>query len=275
MGENTENLRKIADRLRYHTFAAIAHAGGGHFGGSLSISEILAVLYFHVMKVDPQNPDDEQRDRFILSKGHGGPALYTTLALRGFFPIEELEDLDKPLSKFPKHIDRLKLKGIEASTGPLGQGLSIACGMAISLKQQKRANRVYVLVGDGECNSGQLWEAVMTAAKYRLDNLAVFMDRNACQIDGRCDEVMPMEPLREKFDAFGWHVLQADGHDVQALLQALEQAGRCRGRPSVIIARTIKGRGVSFMEGRYEWHSGTITPEQYNQGIAELQEKLS
>jgi transketolase len=275
MEDNISNLRKIANRLRYQTFAVIAHAGGGHFGGSLSISEILTVLYFQVMKIDPQNPEDEQRDRFILSKGHGGPALYTTMALKGFFPIEELDDLDKPLSKFPKHVDRLKLKGIEASTGPLGQGLSIACGMAISLKQQKRTNRVYVLVGDGECNSGQLWEAVMTAAKYRLDNLAVIVDRNECQIDGRCDEVMPMEPLRDKFAAFGWYVLQADGHDVQALLNAFEQAGRSLNAPSVIIARTVKGRGVSFMEGRYDWHSGSLSPAQYDQGTAELKEKLS
>lgn len=274
MGEKKDELRKIADRIRYHTFTAIANAGGGHFGGSLSISEILAVLYFHVMKVNPENPDDEQRDRFILSKGHGGPALYTTLALKGFFPIEELKELDKPLSKFPKHIDRLKLKGIEASTGPLGQGLSIACGMAISLKQQRLSNRIYILLGDGECNSGQVWEAVMTAAKYQLDNIIAIIDRNNCQIDGCCDEVMPMEPLREKFSAFGWLALQADGHDIGSLLEAIKRAGESRNKPSVIIARTVKGRGVSFMENRYEWHSGSITAEQYEQAIAELGSKL-
>ena len=270
MDAAVEHVRTIADRIRYHTFAAIARAGGGHFGGSLSISEILAVLYFHVMTVNPGNPDDERRDRFVLSKGHAGPALYTTLALKGFFPLEELADLDKPLSKFPKHVDRLKLPGIEASTGPLGQGLSIACGMAISLKQQRRPNRVYVLAGDGECNSGQLWEAAMTAAKYRLDNLVLIVDRNGCQIDGCCDEVMPMEPLGDKFAAFGFRVFQADGHDVGSLLRALEQAGASRDAPSVIIARTVKGRGVSFMAGRYEWHSGSLTAEQFEQGIAEL-----
>lgn len=270
MDAAVEHVKTIADRIRYHTFAAIARAGGGHFGGSLSISEILAVLYFHVMTVSPANPDDERRDRFVLSKGHAGPALYTTLALRGFFPLEELADLDKPLSKFPKHVDRLKLPGIEASTGPLGQGLSIACGMAISLKQQRRASRVYVLAGDGECNSGQLWEAAMTAAKYRLDNLAVIVDRNGCQIDGCSDEVMPMEPLGDKFAAFGFRVFHADGHDVASLRQAFEQAGTSRDAPSVIIARTVKGRGVSFMAGRYEWHSGSITAEQYEQGLVEL-----
>jgi transketolase len=264
------NLRETADNIRFRTFMAIAHAGGGHFGGSLSISEILAVLYFHVLKVNPNNPRDDQRDRFILSKGHGGPALYTTLALRGFFPIEELEGLDKPLSKFPKHVDRLKLGGIEASTGPLGQGLSIGCGMAISIKQQGRSNRVYILLGDGECNSGQVWEAAMTAAKYRLDNITAIVDRNNCQIDGQCHEVMPMDPLEDKFSAFGWNVLQANGHDIDSLLKCFEVAAGSRGRPSVIIARTIKGRGVSFMEGRYEWHSGSLTPEQRAQAMAEL-----
>jgi transketolase len=264
------DLQEMSHKIRQTTFQAISHAGGGHYGGSLSISEILTVLYFKVMRVNSDNPDDDERDRFILSKGHGGPALYTTLALRGYFPLSELDKLDKPLSKFPKHIDRLKLKGIEASTGPLGQGLSIASGMGISLKQQHRSNRVYILMGDGECDSGQLWEAAMTASKYKLDNLTAIVDRNNCQIDGTCDEIMPLEPLGDRFTAFGWEVFTVDGHDIDALEKALDAAVRVKNKPSVIIANTIKGRGISFMENRFEWHSGALSKEQYEQAAKEL-----
>jgi transketolase len=264
------DLQEMSHKIRQTTFQAISHAGGGHYGGSLSISEILTVLYFKVMRVNSENPDDYERDRFILSKGHGGPALYTTLALRGYFPLSELDKLDKPLSKFPKHIDRLKLKGIEASTGPLGQGLSIASGMGISLKQQHRSNRVYILMGDGECDSGQLWEAAMTASKYKLDNLTAIVDRNNCQIDGTCDEIMPLEPLGDRFTAFGWEVFTVDGHDIDALEKALDAAVRVKNKPSVIIANTIKGRGISFMENRFEWHSGALSKEQYEQAAKEL-----
>jgi transketolase len=264
------DLQEMSQKIRRTTFQAISHAGGGHYGGSLSISEILTVLYFKVMKVDPDNPDNDERDRFILSKGHGGPALYTTLALRGYFPVSELDKLDKPLSKFPKHIDRLKLKGIEASTGPLGQGLSIACGMGISLKQQQRDNRVYILMGDGECDSGQLWEAAMTAGKYQLDNITAIVDRNNCQIDGNCDEIMPLEPLGDRFAAFGWHVFEADGHDIDSLLNAIEAAAHVKNKPSVILANTVKGKGISFMENRFEWHSGALSAEQYEQAAREL-----
>lgn len=264
------DLREMSETIRRTTFQAISNAGGGHYGGSLSISEILTVLYFKIMHVDPQHPDDDERDRFILSKGHGGPALYTTLALRGYFPVSDLEKLDKPLSNFPKHIDRLKLKGIEASTGPLGQGLSIACGMGISLKQQNRKNRVFVLMGDGECNSGQLWEAAMTAGKYKLDNLVAFVDRNNCQIDGTCDEIMPMEPLGERFAAFGWQVFETDGHDIDALLTTIEAALQVKDKPAMIVATTVKGKGVSYMENRFEWHSGKVSQEQYEQAVQEL-----
>ena len=270
----SEELQKIAKKIRITTFTAIAEAGGGHFGGSLSIAEILAVLYFKVMRIDPEKPEGEDRDHFILSKGHGGPALYTAMALRGYFPVSELKDLDKPLTRFPKHIDRLKLKGIEASTGPLGQGLSIACGMAISLKQLNRDNTVYILLGDGECDSGQVWEAAMTAAKYNLDNIIAIIDRNNCQIDGNCDEVMPTAPLADKFSSFGWNVLQASGHDTTSLLTALDAAKRTKGKPSVIIASTVKGYGVSFMENRYEWHSGKLSQEQYKRALADLEQKV-
>ena len=275
--ELNESTARIAGRIRRLTFEAIATAGSGHYGGSLSISEILAVLYFGVMKIDPENPKDPERDMFVLSKGHGGPALYTTLALRGYFPYRDvLDGLDKPLSKFPKHIDRLKLDGIEASTGPLGQGLSMGCGMAITFLQQGRKNRVYVLASDGECDSGQTWEAVMAAAKYRLGNLVMIVDRNNLQIDGFCDDIMPTDPLDAKFEAFGWMARNVDGHDteeIESAIRDIEKQQESDRRPGVIIAKTVKGKGVSFMENRAEWHSGKISREQYEQAAAELEEE--
>lgn len=266
---------QTAKEIRMKTFKAIHHAGGGHFGGSLSVSEMLAVLYFSVMRIDPDNPADPNRDRFILSKGHGGPALYTALALRGYFPYEEvLAGLDKPLSNFPKHVDRLKQAGIEASTGPLGQGLSIGCGMAVRFLQQKRQNRVYVLSGDGECNSGQVWEAAMTAAKYCLNNLILIIDQNNMQIDGSCEEIMPINPLDAKFSAFGWMVRGVDGHnaeEIEAVIRDIQEKQKHDARPAAVIAKTVKGYGISFMENRPEWHSGKITAEEYEQGIRELE----
>ncbi len=270
-----ESVIQAAKDIRIKTFKAIHNAGGGHFGGSLSVSEILAVLYFSVMRIDPSNPKDPDRDRFIISKGHGGPALYTALALRGYFPYEDvLAGLDKPLSNFPKHVDRLKQEGIEASTGPLGQGLSIGCGMAIRFLQQKKQNRVYVLSGDGECNSGQVWEAAMTAAKYQLNNLILIIDQNNMQIDGPCDDIMPIQPLDAKFRAFGWMVRTVDGHnaeEIESVIREIQELQVDDARPAAIVAKTIKGHGISFMENRPEWHSGKITNDEYEQGIRELE----
>lgn len=273
MEEIIKNLEKIAQEIRYNTFKAISHAGGGHYGGSLSVVEILTVLYFHEMKIFPDDPDNDMRDRLILSKGHAGPTLYTVLATRGFFPLKELEDLDKPLSKFPKHIDRLKLKGIEASTGALGQGLSIACGIGISLKQQNKKNIVFVVMGDGETNSGQVWEAAMTASKYRLDNLIAIVDRNHYQIDGTTEDVMPMEPIKVKWLSFGWNVYEADGHSIGSLIDTIDRAKAEKDKPKMIIAKTIKGCGVPFMENRWEWHSGRVSREQYEEAIHCLEVK--
>ena len=272
MEEKISKLKEIAKSIRLNTFKAIANAGGGHFGGSLSIIEILTVLYFDIMKIDPNNPDDDNRDRFILSKGHGGPALYTILATRGYFPLSDLKDLDKPLSNYPKHVDRLKVKGIEVSTGALGQGLSIACGMAISLKQQKRTNYIYILLGDGELDNGQVWEAAMFASKYSLDNILAIVDRNYLQIDGSTEEIMPLDPLDKKFKSFGWKVYYADGHNIESLLTSILQAKKSKGTPKVVIAKTIKGCGISFMEGKWEWHSGRLSPEQYESCLRELGE---
>ena len=271
INKETKELKQIAKNIRINTFKAIANAGGGHFGGSLSVVEILTVLYFHTMNINPSNPEDHNRDRLILSKGHGGPALYATLATRGFFPLSELKNLDQPLSNFPKHIDRLKLKSIEASTGALGQGLSLTCGMAISLKQQNMKNMIYIIFGDGELNSGQVWEAAMLASKYKLDNIIGIVDRNYLQIDGSTEKVMPLDPLEDKWTSFGWNVLNADGHDIQSLIYALDNAKKVKNRPSIIIARTTKGKGISFMENKWNWHSGKITKEEYKICLSELE----
>ena len=270
MEDKITELKNTARQLRINTLKAITNAGGGHYGGSLSTIEILTVLYFDVMKVSPKKPDDYDRDRLVLSKGHAGPVLYTALAMRGYFPLSDLKDLDKPLSNFPKHVDRLKLKGIDVSTGALGQGLSIACGMAISLKQQKKGNFVYVVLGDGELNSGQIWEAAMAASKYGLDNIIAIVDRNKLQIDGLTEDIMPLEPLKDRWAAFGWDVSEADGHDVASLRDAIYAAQKSNGKPSVIIAKTIKGCGISFMEGKCQWHSGNIDENQYKKCLQEL-----
>ena len=272
MEQKVEKLKKIANEIRINTFHAITKAGGGHYGGCLSLPEILTVLYFDSMNVDPKKLKDDSRDRFILSKGHGGPALYATLAARGYIPLSALDELDVPLSKFPKHIDRLKLDAIDVSSGALGQGLSIAVGMAISLKQQKKPNRVYIVLGDGECNSGQVWEAAMAASKYHLSNIIAIVDNNTCQLDGPTETVMPLGPFEEKWKSFGWKTFDVDGHDVKSLIDTINKAKEEKSRPTVIIANTIKGKGISFMENATYWHAGTVSKEQLNQCLIELEE---
>lgn len=272
MEQKVEKLKKIANEIRINTFHAITKAGGGHYGGCLSLPEILTVLYFNSMNVDPKKLKDDSRDRFILSKGHGGPALYSTLAARGYISLSALDELDVPLSKFPKHIDRLKLDAIDVSSGALGQGLSIAVGMAISLKQQKKPNRVYIVLGDGECNSGQVWEAAMAASKYHLSNIIAIVDKNTYQLDGPAEIVMPLEPFEEKWKSFGWKTFDADGHDVKSLVDTINKAKEEKSRPTVIIANTIKGKGISFMENATYWHAGTVSKEQLNQCLIELEE---
>lgn len=272
MEQKVEKLKKIANEIRINTFHAITKASGGHYGGCLSLSEILTVLYFDSMNVDPKKLKDDSRDRFILSKGHGGPALYATLAARGYIPLSALDELDVPLSKFPKHIDRLKLDAIDVSSGALGQGLSIAVGMAISLKQQKKPNRVYIVLGDGECNSGQVWEAAMAASKYHLSNIIAIVDNNTYQLDGPTETVMPLEPFEEKWKSFGWKTFDADGHDVKSLIDTINKAKEEKSRPTVIIANTTKGKGISFMENATYWHAGTVSKEQLNQCLIELEE---
>lgn len=264
-------LKEKAQEIRKTTFETIYHAGGGHYGGSLSCIEILTALYYQAMNLKPEEPDWPERDRFVLCKGHAGPPLYVILADRGFIARERLAELDQNGGSLPKHVDRLKVQGIDYSSGPLGQGLSVACGMAASAKLDRKSTTVYALMGDGELDEGQVWEAAMTAGHYKLDNLIAFVDRNMNQIDGSTEDVMALEPLADKWRAFGWSVQEVDGHDVDAIVAAIDRAKASKGKPSMIIANTIKGKGVSFMENQYKWHSGQITEEQYAQGLRDLE----
>ncbi|RPF46837.1 transketolase [Thermodesulfitimonas autotrophica] len=265
-------LERKACAIRQDVIRMLTAAGSGHPGGSLSAVEILTALYFQVLRVDPRQPDDPERDRFILSKGHACPALYATLAERGFFPLSWLEDLRRLGSPLQGHPDMRKVPGVEMSTGSLGQGLSVGVGMALAGRLRESGYRVYVLLGDGECQEGQVWEAAMAAAHYRLRNLVAIVDRNGLQIDGPTEEVLALEPLADKWKAFGWSVITVNGHDFGELLSAFESVGYAR-RPTAIIARTVKGKGVSFMENQVDWHGKAPNREQGEQALKELQER--
>lgn len=264
-------LNEKAQQLRKKTFETIYRAGGGHYGGSLSAIEIITTLYYDVMSLRPSEPNWPERDRFVLCKGHAGPPLYVILADLGFIDPARLAELDQNGGSLPKHVDRLKVEGIDYSSGPLGQGLSVACGMAAAAKLDNKDLSVYALMGDGELDEGQVWEAAMTGAHYKLDNLIAFVDRNNNQIDGTTEQVMALEPLDKKWEAFGWAVQVVDGHDTAAIKAAVDTAKTIKGKPSVIIADTVKGKGISFMENQYQWHSGQITPEQFEQGLKDLE----
>lgn len=265
-----EELEGIARRVRRHIVRMIAGAGSGHPGGSLSCADILVALYFRVLNVDPARPQWPERDRFVLSKGHACPALYAVLAERGFFPVDDLWTLRRLGSHLQGHPDMRKTPGVEASTGSLGQGLSIGLGMALAARLDGAPWRVYVLLGDGEIQEGQVWEAAMAAAHYRVDNLTAILDWNGLQIDGPNDEVMSVRPLAEKWRGFGWEVTEIDGHSFSDILAALAWARTVRGRPAIILARTVKGRGVSFMEGQVDWHGKAPSPSQAEQALVEL-----
>lgn len=263
-------LQKKAKEIRKSIISMICEAKSGHPGGSLSIADILSVLYFSEMNVDANEPKKEGRDRFVLSKGHAAPALYATLAEKGYFPKEELMTLRKFGSKLQGHPDMKKLTGIEISTGSLGQGLSVANGMALNAKIFKEDYRVYSILGDGEVQEGQIWEAAMTAAHYKLDNLCVFLDSNNLQIDGNVDEIMNVNPLPEKWEAFGWNVIKINGHNYEEILSALDKARNLKGKPTMIIATTVKGKGVSFMENVCGFHGVAPTIEERDKALAEL-----
>ena len=271
--KDVEELKSIATEIRIGVIEAVYHGKSGHPGGSLSCADILAVLYFNQMHVDPKKPDDKARDRFVLSKGHCSPALYSTLALKGYFGREELTTFRQIDSMLQGHPDRKHIPGVDMTTGSLGQGLSVANGMAIASKMDKAGYRTYCLVGDGEIEEGQFWEACMTANKYKLDNLCLIVDNNNLQIDGTIEEVMSPYPIGMKLESFGFNVIEVDGHNLNSLIDAFETAKLTKGKPTVIIAKTIKGKGVSFMENEVGWHGKAPNEEQYKQALAELKKE--
>lgn len=268
--KDVNELQKYANKIRQGVIKAVYSAKSGHPGGSLSIAEILAVLYFNQMNIDERNPKAKERDRLVLSKGHTSPALYSALALRGFFDVKDLENFRNIKSNLQGHPDMKNIPGVDASTGSLGQGLSIANGMAISSKMDSEGVRVYCICGDGEIEEGQIWEAAMTSAHYKLDNLCLIIDNNNLQIDGKVSEVMNIYPIDEKFRSFGFGVINVDGHNISELISAFEQAKKTKGKPTAIIANTIKGKGVSFMENQAGWHGKAPNEEQYKQAMKEL-----
>ncbi len=264
----------IASRIRIDIIKAVHKAGSGHPGGSLSAADILTALYFKVMNIDPENPGMEGRDKFILSKGHAGPVQYAALAERGYFGIEDMMSLRKLGSPFQGHPNRDKVPGIEMSTGSLGQGFSVSVGMALAGKLDekagKKSGRIYTLLGDGELQEGLIWEAAMSASHYKLDNLCVIVDWNGLQIDGKNEDVMTVAPIDEKFKAFGFNVLMIDGHDFGQIFDAFDKAKACKGKPTAIIAKTNKGRGVSFMQDNPGWHGKAPKEDEAKQAVTEL-----
>lgn len=267
-------LEKIALEVRKSILTEVYCAQSGHPGGSLSVADLLTYLYFEEMNVDPKNPKDPDRDRFVLSKGHTSPALYAVLAERGFFPKEDLKTFRHKDSYLQGHPDVKHIPGVDMSSGSLGQGLSAACGMALSAKISEKKYRVWVAVGDGESQEGQIWEAAMFASHYGLNNLCAFVDFNGLQIDGPVTEVMNPTPLDEKFAAFGWNVMVIDGHDFEQIEKAVK-AAKESSKPTAVIMKTVKGKGVSYMENQCSWHGSAPKTEQYELGMKELEEALA
>lgn len=265
-------LKQIANNVRIDIVDEVYNAQSGHPGGALSIADILTVLYFNQMNIDPKNPESNLRDRLVLSKGHACASLYATLAERGYFPKEELATFRKIDSKLQGHPDMETTAGIDMSTGSLGQGLSIANGMALASKMDNLGCRVYCILGDGEIEEGQIWEAAMTSNKYKLDNLCAILDYNGLQIDGTVEEVKGLDCLKSKWEAFGFHVISCNGNDIEMLISAFEEAKQTKGKPSIIIAKTIKGKGVLFMENKAEWHGKAPSEEEYSQALQVLKQ---
>lgn len=263
-------LAIIANRVRKNALTAVHSAKSGHPGGSLSIADVLTLLYFEVMNVDPKDPKMPERDRFVLSKGHTAPALYGTLAERGFFPVEDIPGFRSINSYLQGHPDMNKVPGVDMSTGSLGQGVSVAGGMALAAKLDGKSYRVYSILGDGELEEGQVWEQAMFAPHYKLDNFTIFVDNNGLQIDGDISKVMNPNPIDKKFEAFGWHVVHADAHDFNSLLDAINEAKATKGKPTAVIMKSVKGKNVSFMENNAGWHGAAPNDEQYAQAISEL-----
>lgn len=275
MDTSTRNSLAItAAKARLLGVEMVYRAQSGHPGGSLSCMDVLTELYFRVMKVDPKDPKNPDRDRFVMSKGHCSPAVYPVLALRGFFPVENLKMFRSIDGHMSGHVEMKYNPGVDMSTGSLGQGVSAAVGMALAGKVAKKDYRVYAILGDGELAEGQVWEAMMSAAKYKLDNLCITVDVNGLQIDGPTAEVMPTEPLDKKFEAFGWHVVKVDGHNFDAIEDAFNEAKNVKGQPTVLLAKTVKGKGVSYMENNAGWHGKAPNDEQFAQAKAELEAQI-
>jgi len=263
-------LEKVAKKIRLHILHMLTKAGSGHTGGSLSAADAAVAIYFSKMNFDPKNPLWKDRDRFILSKGHAAPLLYAIMAEAGYFPVDVLDHLRKVESPLQGHPCCTSIPGIEVSTGSLGQGLSVANGIALGLRLDNNPARVYCIMGDGELQEGQVWEAAMTAAHYKIDNLCAVIDSNGLQIDGPVQKVMGVAPLHEKWASFGWHVIDIDGHNMEQIVNALDKAEKTRGKPSVIIANTTKGKGVSFFEDKVEYHGVAPSQDEYERAIKEI-----
>ena len=268
-------LAAAAYKARLLAVDAVFTAASGHPGGSMSCMDALTALYFNEMNIDPADPRNPNRDRFVLSKGHCSPALYSVLAERGFFPVEDLKLFRSIKGHYSGHPDMVNVPGVDMSTGSLGQGLSAAVGMALAAKHNGKAYRTYAILGDGEIAEGQIWEAIMAAAKWKLDNLCIFVDVNGLQIDGRTADVMPTDPVDAKFKAFNWNVISIDGHDFDQILSALAQAREVKGMPTAIVMRTTKGKGISFMENQAGWHGKAPNAEQFATAKAELEAKIA
>jgi len=268
--EDIKMLEEMASKVRRHIIEMIYGAGSGHPGGSLSATDVLVALYFMEMNHKANDPEWEDRDRFVLSKGHAAPALYACLAESGYFPIEELKTIRKIGSRLQGHPDMRKTPGVDASTGSEGQGLSMGIGMALAAKLDRKKFRVYVMLGDGENNCGQIWEAAMSASQFKVDNLVAIIDRNKLQLDGPTEKIMSLEPLGDKWKAFGWNVIEIEGHNFREILAAFKKAKDTKGHPTVIIANTIKGKGVSFMEGAVGFHGKSPDKDEYKKAMKEL-----
>ena len=265
-----KQLEFMANRLRTDVIEMVSHAGSGHIAGPLGMADIFAAMYFHILRHDPKHPDWPERDRLVLSNGHIVPVQYAALAHAGYFPVEELRTLRRIGTRLQGHPHRGALPGIETTSGPLGSGISQAAGFALAAKLDHKKYQVYCLTSDGEHQEGNTWEAVMFAGKNRLSNLTVIIDRNNIQIDGFTEDVMPLEPLRKKYESFNWHVLEIDGHNFEEIIAAVNEARAVHEMPTVVIAHTIPGKGVDFMENNYLWHSKTFKPEEVKQALHEL-----
>jgi len=268
--EEINKLQEISNKIRCSIVTMVKDASVGHIGGSLSVTDILVALYFKVLNIDPKNPDWENRDRLVLSKGHGATAIYSVLAERGFFPAKELETFGIIDSKFQVHPDKTKVPGIEASTGALGQGLSVAAGMALAARLDNKDYHTYAILGDGEIQEGQIWEAAMFSAHYKLDNLTAILDYNNVQLMGDVSDIMGIGPVDLKWESFGWNVIETDGHDFEKILESMDRARNTKGGPTIIIADTTKGKGVSFMQDTCAWHGNVPSDNEYEKAIKEL-----